>query len=135
MFDTSNYPKDHFLYSEANKKVYGKFKDEAAGVPIMEFCGLRAKMYSFLLKGGKEHKTAKGIKKSYCKNRLTHLDYLKTVMGNNKRSFVEFNTIRSSNHQLGSYRLKKVGLCRYDDKRHVEGITSLAHGHQLIQIA
>ena len=27
-FDTSDYPKDHILYSDKNKKVTGKFKDE-----------------------------------------------------------------------------------------------------------
>ena len=26
--DTSDYPKDHKLYSDKNKKVIGKFKDE-----------------------------------------------------------------------------------------------------------
>jgi hypothetical protein len=29
--------------------VVYKFKDETAGVPIVEFCGLRSKMYSILL--------------------------------------------------------------------------------------
>lgn len=32
-YDTSNYPKDHFLYSDKNKKVIGKFKDD----PVMAF--------------------------------------------------------------------------------------------------
>ena len=27
-----------------NKKVIGKFKDEAAGIPVVEFLGLRSKM-------------------------------------------------------------------------------------------
>ena len=30
-FDTSNYPKDHPIYTDVNKKVIGKFKDEAGG--------------------------------------------------------------------------------------------------------
>ena len=29
--DTSDYPKDHPLHSEKNKKVIGKFKDELNG--------------------------------------------------------------------------------------------------------
>ena len=61
LFDTSNYPKDHFLHSTANKKVLGKMKDESAGVPIEEFVGLRPKMYSLLYGGGKEKRKAKGI--------------------------------------------------------------------------
>jgi hypothetical protein len=32
LFDTSNYPKNHFLYCEANKKVVGKMKDETGGM-------------------------------------------------------------------------------------------------------
>ena len=36
LYDTSNYPKDHPLYSTVNKKVIGKFKDETGGLPIIE---------------------------------------------------------------------------------------------------
>lgn len=36
LYDTSNYPKDHALYSTVNKKVIGKFKDETGGLPIIE---------------------------------------------------------------------------------------------------
>ena len=46
---TSNYPKDHpsGIETGANKKVIGMFKDEAGGLIISEFVGLRAKLYSF----------------------------------------------------------------------------------------
>ena len=53
-FDSSAYPRDHPLYSTANKKVPGFFKDEAVGgkfQTISEFCGLRAKMYSYSVGG------------------------------------------------------------------------------------
>ena len=33
--------------TQTNKKVIGKMKDETASVPIVEFVGLRSKMYSF----------------------------------------------------------------------------------------
>ena len=49
LFDTFDYPQDHLLYSNTNKKVIGKFKDEMAEEPINEFIGLRAKMYSFMM--------------------------------------------------------------------------------------
>ena len=45
-FDTSNYSKNHPLYSEKYKKVIGLMKDETGGIPIAEFVGLRAKLYS-----------------------------------------------------------------------------------------
>ena len=34
LFDKSNYPQDHFLFSNINKKVLGKLKDELAGMPL-----------------------------------------------------------------------------------------------------
>jgi hypothetical protein len=39
-WDNSDYPKDSPYHSTHNKKVIGKFKDEAGGVPITEFVGL-----------------------------------------------------------------------------------------------
>ena len=46
MFDNSDYPENSPYYCNANKKVIGKFKDEACGVPIVEFIALKSKMYS-----------------------------------------------------------------------------------------
>jgi hypothetical protein len=46
---TSNYCPSHKCFSLKNKQVSGKFKDETGGIPIAEFCGLRAKSYSILL--------------------------------------------------------------------------------------
>ena len=45
-FDNSDYPKNSQYFDHTNKKVIGKFKDEASGIPILEFVGLRSKMYS-----------------------------------------------------------------------------------------
>ena len=41
MFDNSDYDKKSKYYFDNNKKVIGKMKDEAAGIPITEFVGLR----------------------------------------------------------------------------------------------
>ena len=41
MFDTSDYPVDHMLQSDHNKKSLGKMKDETNGQPISDFIGLR----------------------------------------------------------------------------------------------
>ena len=48
MFDNSDYPENSPYYCNANKKVIGKFKDEACGVPITEFVGLKSTMYSYV---------------------------------------------------------------------------------------
>ena len=63
LYDTSDYPKEHPLYSDANKKVLGKMKDECAGTPIAECVCLRPKMYSILKADEKNIKKAKGVKK------------------------------------------------------------------------
>ena len=63
MFDNSGYPTDSPYHDVKNKNVIGRFIDEAAGVPIVEFVGLRSKMYSYLKDNGKNEKTAKGVKK------------------------------------------------------------------------
>ena len=45
-FDFSNFPKDHPNFNESNKMIPGKFKDECPANEILEFVGLRSKMYS-----------------------------------------------------------------------------------------
>ncbi|XP_031550280.1 uncharacterized protein LOC116287732, partial [Actinia tenebrosa] len=74
-YDTSAYPKEHFLYSAKNKKVIGKMKDEMSGKPIIEYVGLKPKMYSVLKMDGAEKK-AKGVKKYVVKKDITHESYL-----------------------------------------------------------
>ena len=41
LFDFSNYAKDSKIFSETNKKVIGKMKDEFGGVIVVEFVGLK----------------------------------------------------------------------------------------------
>ena len=67
--DCSDYPKDHPLYSEVNKKVLGKFKDKLSGKVADEYVGLRAKMYSITWPGGNS-RTCKCISKSVNKKVL-----------------------------------------------------------------
>ena len=63
-FDNSDYSESSPYFDKTNKKVIGKFKDEAAGVPVCEFIGIRSKMYSYMKDNKKGGKTAKGIKKN-----------------------------------------------------------------------
>ena len=132
-FDNSDYPTNSHFHDNKNKKVIGKFKDEAAGVPIVEFVGLRSKMYSYIKDNDKGGKTAKGIKKNVIKNDIKHEDYKKTLF-NNKQLYHKMKTIRSENHQLGSYELNKVSLSCFDDKRYIleNGVNSYAYGHYKI---
>ena len=133
-FDNSDYPESSPYFDTTNKKVIGKFKDEACSIPITEFVGLRSKMYSYIKENRKCGKTAKGIKKNIIKNNIKHADY-KEVLFNNKQIHHTMKTIRSSNHQLGSYELNKVSLSCFDDKRYIanNGVNSFAYGHYAIQ--
>ena len=132
-FDNSDYPENSPYFDKKNKKVIGKFKDEACGIPITEFIGLRSKMYSYIKDNNKGGKTAKGIKKNIIKNNIKHEDY-KNVLINNKQIHHTMKTIRSSKHQLGSYEINKVSLSCFDDKRYIanDGINSFSYGHYAI---
>ena len=133
-FDNSDYPESSLYFDKANKKVIGKFKDEAAGVPICEFVGLRSKMYSYIKDNKKGGKTAKGIKKNVIKEDITHKDY-KDTLSKNREMYHKMKTIRSNNHELGSYEINKISLSCFDDKRyiHKDGKTSYAYGHKNIK--
>ena len=133
-FDNSDYPESSPYFDKTNKKVIGKFKDEAAGVPICEFVGLRSKMYSYIKNNQTGGKTAKGIKKNVIKNDIKHENYKQTLL-ENKQMYHKMKTIRSKNHQLGSYEINKVSLSCFDDKRYIldNGHESYAYGHHLIK--
>ena len=66
----SGYPRDSKYYDILNKKVLGKMKNELNGSKIIEFLGLKSKMYS-LISDDKEVNKAKGINK-----KLRHCEYL-----------------------------------------------------------
>ena len=133
-FDSSDYPEDSKFYDKSNKKVIGKFKDEAAGQITNEFVGLRDTMYSYIKENGEINKTAKGIKKIAIKKNINHTDY-KNKLFNGTQMYHRMKTIRSDHHIIGSYELNKVSLSCFDDKRylHDDGINSYAYGHRLIQ--
>ena len=132
-FDNNDYNKESPFYNTANKKVLGKYKDETAGVPVVEFVGLRSKMYSYVTDNEQTARTAKGIKKQVIRKNITHDNYI-DVLFNNKQIMHTMKTIRSEKHQLGSFELNKISLSCFDDKRfiHENGITSHAYGHYKI---
>ena len=60
LFDVSGYPVVSKYYDNSNKKVLSKMKDEFNGVKIVEFVGLKSKMYSLISFDDKEVNKAKG---------------------------------------------------------------------------
>ena len=131
-FDTSNYPEDHPSGIEVgvNKKVGGMFKDEAGGKQIIEFVGLRAKLYSYMMDEGKEEKKCKGVKKAVVKKSISFNDY-KDCLFNQKSQRRTMNIIRSHLHDVYTETVNKVALSCEDDKRVVreDGIHTYAYGH------
>ena len=132
-FDFSEYPKDHPLYSNANMKVVGKFKDELKGNCMLKFVGLRLKLYSFIYeKDGVfiKKNTAKGVKKNVKNNKLKFDDYEQCIKCMQVKE-VSMNCIRSDHHKIFTYEIKKIGLSAYDNKRYIcdDGVTTRAHGH------
>ena len=82
MFDNSDYSEESQFFDKTNKKFIGKFKDESAGVPIIEFVGLRSKMYSYKKDNDKQERTAKGIKKAVIQKNINHENYKQTLLEN-----------------------------------------------------
>ena len=136
-FDFSNYPKTHPLFNTTHRKVLGKMKDESCGVSLLEFVGLRSKMYS--LKYGssdsdKDIKKAKGIIGHAAVAKMRHVDYLSSLQ-KAKQMTHSFHCIRSRRHVITTIKQTKLSLSPYDDKRFLLrcGIHSLPYGHKILR--
>ena len=119
-FDTSDYPENHpsGIKTGVNKKVIGKFKDEAAGKKITHFVGLRPNLYSYKIEEQGEKRKAKGVKKYVIKKSLSFDDYKKCLF-TEEEVMREMNNIRSKNHEIFSMKVNKVALSANDDKRFI----------------
>ena len=126
LFDFSNYPKDSKFFDETNKKVIGKMKDEFGGVIVVEFVGLKSKLYSMKKIDGKESNTAKGV------SIATEFDKFKDVLFNEKIIRHKIKRIQNKKHKLGMYEIDKISLSCFDDKRYVldDSIRTLAYFHK-----
>ena len=79
LFDFSGYSKDSVYYDSSNKKTLGKMKDEFDGVKIIEFIGLKSKMYSLISVDDKEVNKAKGINKNLRRKEYHYVLFNKKV--------------------------------------------------------
>ena len=100
-FDFASLEKSSPFYDGANNKLIGKMKDEANGKPIIEFVGLRPKMYSFLIEESGheiEKHRAKGINKAASRN-LKHESY-KQQLGAPVENYLPNHRIANRLHEL-----------------------------------
>ena len=126
LFHFSGYPKDSVYYDGLNKKVLGKMKDELNGVKIIEFVGLKSKMYSLIAENDKEVNKAKRVNL-----KLRHNEYV-DVLFNRNALRQKMKRIQSVLHEIGTYDIHKISVSCFDDKRYVldDGINTLAYFHK-----
>jgi hypothetical protein len=132
-YDFSDYPKDHELYDETNKKVIGKFKDELNGKIITEHVGLKPKQYAFKVENGEETKKSKGVKMNVVKA-LKVDDYKRCLFENKTIRRVQY-MIRSKIHQIYTIKQNKIALNEDEFKRFIgyDKVDTLAYGHYKIK--
>ena len=129
LFDFSGYPKDSVYYYSSNKKVLGKMKNELNGVKIVEFVGLKSKMYSLSADNDIEINKAKRINKKLRPN-----EYLDGLV-NKKVVRHKMKRIQSKLHEIGTYDINKISLSCFGDKRYVldDGLNTLPYFHKEIK--
>ena len=109
------------------------FKNEAGGKQIVEFVGLRAKLYSYNMLDGSEDIKCKGVTKNVTKGSIQFDDYRECLFSR-KDQHRKLNVIRSHCHEIYTEEINKIVLSSDDDKRviMVDGIHTLAYGHTKI---
>ncbi len=138
-FDTSNYPiNNQYNIPLLNKKKLGAFKDENSGNMLIEFIGLRSKLYAMNIKDieqNNEHqiKKAKGVSRTAVTNQITYYDY-KDCLRNNSTKYCDIYQFRSNLHNIYTQYSKKCALNAQDDKRYLipNSYNTLAWGHYKI---
>jgi len=115
--DTHEYPKNHVLYSEKNKKRVGTFKNEIVGEKIISFYGLNAKLYAILLESSVK-KVGKGIIRTVLQNNV-NFEHYKNVYETYKDFYVVQRGITSVKHVLHTSAQTKLALSCFDDKRYI----------------
>ena len=106
------------------------FKDEACGKQIVEFGGLRVKLYSYKMLDGSEDKKCKGLTKNVTKTSIQFVDYRECLFSR-KEQHQKMNVIRSHCHEIYTEKINKITLSSDDDKRVImaDGIHTIAYGH------
>ena len=92
------------------------FKDEAGGKQIVEFVGLRAKLYSYKMLDDSKDKKCKGVTKNVTKRSIQFDDYRECLFSR-REQHRKMNVIRSHCHEIYTEEINKIALSSDDDKR------------------
>ena len=134
-YDFSNYLEVHNNFDESKHLIPGYFKDEFAGQPILEFVGLRPKMYSIQPLEGAKKATAKGVDRKVRNEDLSHQDYKQSLFG--EQQFTH-NMVRiaQEKHKLYTVEMEKKSLSPFSDKKYItrngDDFTTYSYGHYRI---
>lgn len=132
-FDTSDYVKNNpYEIERLNKKKVGLMKDECNGKVMIEFVGLRSKMYSVNIQDDKLIKKAKGVKTSVVKTTIELEDYIECLHDNVIKSREQKN-IRSKLHIVTTEKQHKIALSPHDEKRCLISGQTHCHGVIIVQ--
>lgn len=132
LLDTSNYPQNHPLFSNAHKARLGCIKDESGGEAFKEWIFLRPKCYSLLTATGDAKKRAKGVRRNVVQRQITHADY-RSAWEMEIELYAEQRRIASELHQLYTLQYRKRTLSYFEDKRAWTGHnTSLPYGNHFL---
>ncbi|XP_011859250.1 PREDICTED: uncharacterized protein LOC105556758 [Vollenhovia emeryi] len=85
---------------------------------MMEFVGLRAKMYALRVDGKKDTKKAKGVKSNVVARTISFDDYTHCLRDEIEMTRQQ-SCIRSKLHQVYTISETTIALSPYDDKRYV----------------
>ena len=126
LFDLSSFPVSSKYCCSDNKKVVGKMKDEYSGKSILNFVGLKSKVYSILDESNSQKSTNKGDNAFIEFQEFHNTLFKKKILRHTMRG------IKSKNDIIGTYETNKISLSCFDDKRYIlkNGINTLAYGHK-----
>ena len=135
-YDFSNYIEVHTNFDDSKMLIPGYFKDEFGGEFILEFVGLRAKMYSILPLEGEKKAACKGIDKKVKEEELTHKDF-KDSLHQELQYTNEMVRIQQEKHKIFTVKMEKKSLSPFNDKKWItrEGneFISYSYGHYKIK--
>ena len=83
---------------------------------IKGFVELKSKIYTFTTEDNHEFEKAKGISKIIVDDELKYKDY-KNCLFNRSVMRHEMNRIQNKDRNIGCYRICKISLSSYDDKK------------------
>ena len=127
LIDFSNCSNNSKFYDPSNMNQIGKMKAESERKAVIEFVGLKSKMYSLIDVDDKENKKGKGVNSVVVKH-ARHKEYLDVSINKKIITRHKMKRIRSKLRKIGTYDVCKISLYCFDDKRYIldDDVNSLA---------